>query len=194
VLDLLWAGISIGFAVSIANSFEAEQAVALSLLLGTNLLTAGLFLSRRPARAVRGGIWPRTAAVASMVTVYLYESESTSPGSLAEIGARIFQLGVLLCFVATLNLGRNFAVMPSFRGLCTTGLYRVIRHPLYASYLIVDLGFLAQIPNALNGAVFVASLALLVARIRAEEQVLAPQPGYGTYCDATKYRLIPFVW
>lgn len=77
----------------------------------------------------------------------------------------------------------------------STGPYGMVRHPMYASVLLifllspVALGSLwAVIPMVL-----VASL--IVIRIRDEEQLLVRElPGYNEYMQQVKFRLIPFVW
>lgn len=77
----------------------------------------------------------------------------------------------------------------------STGPYAVIRHPLYSATVLIY-GFA---PMALGSywALLPAALfpALLVARIRNEEQVLRRDlDGYADYCRTVRYRLIPGVW
>ena len=193
-LDFLWAAASVGLAVETIQTMPAHRTAGVLLFLAIHTLTAILFLVRRPARAVPPGTASRAIAVASMLTVYLFDLDCAGDGPAAALGVWFVQIGTLLCLAATLNLGRNFAVMPSYRGLSTRGLYGIVRHPLYAAYLLVDLGFLAQAPSVANGTVFVASLGLLLARIAVEEELLAHQPSYEGYRAVTKYRLVPLVW
>ena len=77
----------------------------------------------------------------------------------------------------------------------STGPYRLVRHPLYSSTLLL----VSAMPLALGSyvaAVFVLPLvALLVMRIRAEERFLSNGlPGYAAYMQATPKRLIPGIW
>jgi protein-S-isoprenylcysteine O-methyltransferase Ste14 len=77
----------------------------------------------------------------------------------------------------------------------STGPYRLVRHPLYSSTLLL----VSAMPLALGSyvaAVFVLPLvALLVIRIRAEERFLSNGlPGYAAYMQATPKRLIPGIW
>lgn len=76
-----------------------------------------------------------------------------------------------------------------------TGLYGVVRHPMY---LAVTLLFLT-IPLVLGSwpcfVLFLCTPALLVVRIRNEEQVLVRGlPGYTEYQQRVRWRLIPFIW
>ena len=76
-----------------------------------------------------------------------------------------------------------------------TGLYGVVRHPMYLGVLVLFL----SMPLVLGSAVAVVPFLLvpwvLVKRIRNEEQVLETGlPGYGDYRKKVKYRLIPFLW
>jgi protein-S-isoprenylcysteine O-methyltransferase Ste14 len=77
----------------------------------------------------------------------------------------------------------------------STGLYGIIRHPMYAGVIIMYL----PTPISLGsywGLIPVATIPLaLVLRIINEEKVLNQDlPGYKEYCQKTKYRLIPFLW
>ncbi len=76
-----------------------------------------------------------------------------------------------------------------------TGLYGVVRHPMYLGLLALFL----SMPLVLGSAVAVVPFLLipwvLVKRIRNEEQVLeAGLPGYADYRKKVKYRLLPFLW
>lgn len=77
----------------------------------------------------------------------------------------------------------------------STGLYGVVRHPMYLGVLIMFLftpialgSYWAVIPFA-----FIP--ALLVLRILNEEKVLSDNlQGYKEYCQKTRYRLLPKIW
>jgi len=77
----------------------------------------------------------------------------------------------------------------------STGLYGVVRHPMYLGVLIMFLptpialgSYWALIP-------FAVLPVLLILRILNEEKVLSNNlQGYKEYCQKTKFRLIPFIW
>ena len=77
----------------------------------------------------------------------------------------------------------------------STGPYAIVRHPMYASALIMLVGMALSLNSAWGvlGAIGIESLIAL--RIRGEEQVLRDGlPGYVEYTRKVRYRLIPYVW
>ena len=56
----------------------------------------------------------------------------------------VMVVGLLVQFAAKLTLARSFGLVPAHRGLKMSGPYRIVRHPMYAGYLIMQVGFLAQ--------------------------------------------------
>ena len=79
--------------------------------------------------------------------------------------------------------------------LISTGLYSIVRHPMYIGVLIMFI----PTPIALGSYWGLIPFALLpvslVLRILNEEKVLSDNlKGYKEYCQKTRYRLIPFIW
>ena len=79
--------------------------------------------------------------------------------------------------------------------IITTGLYAIVRHPMYIGVLIMFI----PTPIALGSFWGLIPFALLpvslVLRILNEEKVLSDNlKGYKEYCQKTRYRLIPFIW
>ncbi len=79
--------------------------------------------------------------------------------------------------------------------IISTGLYGIVRHPMYVGVLIMFI----PTPIALGSYWGLIPFALLpvslVLRILNEEKVLAENlNGYKEYCQKTKFRLIPFIW
>ena len=75
------------------------------------------------------------------------------------------------------------------------GLYGVVRHPMYAVTLVLFLSMPLVLGSAPAFLVFLAYPAIIVRRIRNEEEVLARDlPGYAEYMQKVKWRMIPFIW
>ena len=76
-----------------------------------------------------------------------------------------------------------------------TGLYGVVRHPMYMSTLFLFLAMPLVLGSVISFAVMLIYIPIIVMRIRNEEKVLAKGlPGYEEYMRKVKYRIIPFIW
>ncbi|HZX21544.1 MAG TPA: isoprenylcysteine carboxylmethyltransferase family protein, partial [Clostridia bacterium] len=76
-----------------------------------------------------------------------------------------------------------------------TGLYGIVRHPLYSATLLLFLAVPIILGSVYSFIVFLTYPALLVKRILNEEKVLeAGLAGYVDYKKSVKYRLIKFIW
>jgi len=107
----------------------------------------------------------------------------------------ILQLGGTAAAVYCLiTLGRSFGIVAANRGLQTRGPYRIVRHPIYACYLVVALGYLLENPSHWNAVIVGAFMAAQVLRIREEESCLVQDPGYVAYRKRVQWRLVPFLF
>ena len=52
--------------------------------------------------------------------------------------------GIVISFAGLLSLNKSFGLLASNRGIRTTGMYRYIRHPLYAGYILTNVSFMIQ--------------------------------------------------
>jgi len=76
-----------------------------------------------------------------------------------------------------------------------TGLYGIVRHPMYAVTTILFLSMPLVLGSWIAFGIFLLYPALLVKRIRGEEALLAAElPGYTDYQKKVKYRMFPFIW
>ena len=77
----------------------------------------------------------------------------------------------------------------------STGLYGIVRHPMYAVTLLLFLAIPWVLGSPLSFPLFLLYPFLIVKRIKNEEKVLTEElPGYREYKGKVKYRLIPFIW
>lgn len=76
-----------------------------------------------------------------------------------------------------------------------SGLYGVVRHPMYTATIFLFLSMPIVLGSALSFVIFLAYPAVTAKRIGNEEKVLEEElKGYTEYKERVKYRLIPFVW
>lgn len=107
------------------------------------------------------------------------------------LGAALMVSGLLISIWAKLTLRRSFGLTAANRGVVHAGPYSFVRHPMYAGYILVDCGFLLVNPLAWNAGVYLITIVTLVARVLAEEKVLARDPAYAAFMERTRYRLAP---
>ena len=119
-----------------------------------------------------------------------------SPGDVASptVGLVLVTLAAGLSFVSLLTMGRLFGVRPALRGLVTSGPYRFIRHPMYLSYMLADIGYNLQEWNFVTLLLVLVGWMSLVYRIQAEERVLSQHPEWSAYVALVRYRLFPCLW
>jgi len=76
-----------------------------------------------------------------------------------------------------------------------TGLYGVVRHPMYASTLLLFLSMPLVLGSPVSFVILLCYIPLIAKRIRNEEAVLSKGlTGYAAYCARVRYRLIPTIW
>ncbi len=142
--------------------------------------------------------WPTSLAVVISYTypyaqiIYLNSVEGNV--AWADGGTALVTFSAFLSLAALLSIGKRFGVRPALRGLTVNGPYRLVRHPMYLSYFIADIGYLLQEWNV--GAVLIAAAgwASLVYRIYAEERMLAQHSDWVAYVGRVRRRLVPGLW
>ncbi len=76
-----------------------------------------------------------------------------------------------------------------------TGLYGLIRHPMYGATLLLFLAMPLVLGSLYSFVIFLAYPFIIVKRIIGEEQFLEKElEGYVEYKQKVRYRLIPFIW
>ena len=76
-----------------------------------------------------------------------------------------------------------------------TGLYGVVRHPMYMSTLLLFLSMPLVLGSVISFVIMLLYIPIISKRIRNEEQVLERGlEGYTDYEKRVRYRVIPFVW
>lgn len=149
---------------------------------------------RRPTNTIslRAGDWA-LAFTATVAPLLVMPAQNAMPA----FGA----LGVFLLFVgngwqawAKLILRRSFGITPANRGIKSSGPYRFMRHPMYAGYLVVQIGVLVVMFSWWNLLVYAVGWAAQVKRVLAEERLLLTDEAYRGYAAQVRWRLIPGVF
>jgi protein-S-isoprenylcysteine O-methyltransferase Ste14 len=113
------------------------------------------------------------------------------------IGRTFFYLGLGIALWAAISLGPNLTPMPKPKQngeLIQTGLYRVVRHPIYFGVILLCFGWAATVQNWYTLIVTIALLIFFDIKSRKEEEWLLEKfPDYKTYQQRTK-KLIPLIY
>ncbi len=152
------------------------------------------YLIRRPARAVsrRPADW--LLAFGGTFGGVLFRPVGAHLAWGVTAGYVVQLLGLTFCVGSFLTLGRSFGFVAADRGLVRRGPYAVVRHPIYASYLLLQSGYLLQSLSLRNAIVMVVASGCNVGRAIAEDRLLATNGQYDGYRRAVRWRLVPGVW
>jgi protein-S-isoprenylcysteine O-methyltransferase Ste14 len=102
--------------------------------------------------------------------------------------------GIIMMLVTIRHLGRSFSLVPQARSVVQTGPYRWIKHPLYLAEEIAIVGAVLQFLNPVTVFILVVHIGIQVCRILYEEDLLRRTcPEYASY-EASRWRLIPYIW
>lgn len=199
-----------------AGTFDYWQGWAFIAVFAIATLLPSIYLAVRNPEALRRrmqagpGAETRTAqkiisvvafgSLAAMIVVSALDFRfgwSTVPAAVSLLGDALVALGLGIAMLVTIQNGYAAAnvTVESGQQLTTTGLYGLVRHPMYFGNVIMMVG----LPLALGsywGLLFVLlGLIVLALRIGDEEQLLTEElAGYREYAAKVHYRLVPGVW
>ncbi|NTV65162.1 MAG: isoprenylcysteine carboxylmethyltransferase family protein [Oscillochloris sp.] len=181
------------FAMSAFLTWRQTGQVQMLLLAIQEGLLIGMIITRRRSTDVsRSWVDALIALIGTAAPLFQRAGGWTTP-LLEELGFAIQIIGLVLSIIAVSSLGRSFGILAANRGVKTNGLYRLVRHPLYGSYLFSYIGFLLGNLSLVNLAAILFALFCQYLRARAEEQVLLRDPAYQAYASQVRYRFIPFL-
>ncbi|MBE6747596.1 MAG: isoprenylcysteine carboxylmethyltransferase family protein [Ruminococcaceae bacterium] len=122
---------------------------------------------------------------------------NTLPKSIVIIASVIFLVAYIL-YAEVLRentyLSRTVELQENQK-VIDTGLYSIVRHPMYSVTLLLFLSMPLVLGSAFSFLIFLAYPFIIAKRIKNEEEFLEKElNGYREYKQKVKYRLIPFVW
>jgi protein-S-isoprenylcysteine O-methyltransferase Ste14 len=199
-----------------AGTFNYWQAWVFLVVVGLSAWAPSIYLLRRNPVALQGRMRggptaeARTAqkvviaalylSLAAMVVVSVLDHRfdwSPVPTTICLVGDVLVAvgLGVVGLVIIQNSYAASTVRVQAGQQVVSTGLYRMVRHPMYTGNVIMMVG----IPLALGsywGLVFVVpGLVVLAVRIRDEEKLLQDElTGYREYTRSVRYRLAPGMW
>jgi len=199
-----------------AGTFDYWQAWAFIAIFTVITTSPKIYLAvRRPevlARRVRSGPAAKTRPAqkfASIAYLLLFASiavisaldhrfgPSAVPPAVVGVGFVLVALGLgIAMFVVLQNSYASSTVrVEADQELVSTGLYRLVRHPMYFGVLTAMAGTPLALGSYSGLVIVVPALATFVFRLQDEEQLLrAELAGYPEYSDQVRSRLVPLLW
>src|SRR5262245_4123001 len=178
-------------AVRFGADFLATGRVTGLLLLVSEMLVVVLTVVRRSAAAVDRSLRARLLTTLSMLGPPLLQPAQVAALLPQSVTVAASIVGLAIVIAGKITLGRSFGLMPANRGIVSSGVYRIVRHPIYLGYLITHVAFLFATPSAWNIAALVAADAALLLRAVCEEQTLSRDLRYRAYQQIVRWRVCP---
>ena len=119
------------------------------------------------------------------------------PNRIVYAATALFLLGYIL-YAEVLRenayLSRTVEVQENQK-VIDTGLYGIVRHPMYMSTFILFLSMPLVLGSVISFVIMLLYIPIIAKRIRNEEQVLEKGLiGYSDYKKRVKYKVVPYVW
>ncbi len=196
-----------------AGTFRWPNAWLLLALLGIPALITGAVLLRRAPelleKRLRTGESDPVQKKLVFLSLILASAALTAAGLNFRYGGLLFPNGAVIIGAALLSAGyllyaetlrenhylsRTVECGPDQK-VIQTGVYRFVRHPMYAAALIIFLAIPLILASPVSLAVSLLFLPIIVLRIKNEEKLLAERlEGYAAYKTKVKWRLLPRIW
>lgn len=122
---------------------------------------------------------------------------SPLPAGVSILGDGLVALGLLVNLLVLRQNSYGSANIQTMEGqkVISTGLYALVRHPMYMGLLGMMIGVPLALDSLLGLAVLALIMPILIWRILDEEKFLKRDlPGYAEYMQKVRFRLVPYVW
>jgi protein-S-isoprenylcysteine O-methyltransferase Ste14 len=122
---------------------------------------------------------------------------SKVPTAVCVIGEVLVATGLCLGMLTIVQNSYTAATVRIEEGqtLASTGLYKFVRHPMYAGNVLLMTGIPLALGSYWGLLILLPGTLILVFRILDEEKMLTQElPGYSEYKQHVHYRLVPYVW
>lgn len=199
-----------------AGTFNYWQAWVFAATLALTTIVPTIYIARTNPAALRRrvrsgpGAEARTlqkfviigwmSSVFAMMAFSAYDHRvgwSHVPARVCVLGDVVAAVGLGLTMLVVIQNGYAAATVTVETGqpVVTTGVYSVVRHPMYVGGLVMMIGIPPALGSYWGLAFILPGVASLVFRILDEETLLAQElAGYREYTRRVRYRLMPGVW
>jgi len=97
----------------------------------------------------------------------------------------------VIVVIARIELGRNIGLVPAQRKLITSGIYGLVRHPIYAGGFVLIISVMLRSYSPLNAVLFSLGMLWFAIKSVVEENFLRSDPEYAAYMQRVRWRWVP---
>ncbi len=199
-----------------AGTFDYWQAWVFIVVFIVGTMAPTVYLAAKYPDALQrrmtSGPWNETRLAQKLITVGLLLSVvaagvisaldhrfgwSTVPTPVVVAGNVLVLGGLLIAEVVVIqnNYAAATITVEAEQPVVSTGLYGIVRHPMYVGALIMMVGMPLALASYWGLLTIIPGVGVFVARITDEEKALREElDGYDAYTEKVHYRLLPGVW
>lgn len=154
---------------------------------------AWVVLVRQKHVSINHNPWQQLIALIAFFSGIAFIGEPSSEQPLLSlISQALLLIASLLGLLSIFHLKDSFGILIAYRSIKTQGLYRYVRHPMYATDILLRIGYLVSHFNPITMLLFALSTGCYAYRAILEEDFLSSQTDtYMTYKKQVPYRFIP---
>jgi protein-S-isoprenylcysteine O-methyltransferase Ste14 len=172
----------------------ASKNVDAALLVISESLGVFLILTRRFAKTISTHPLDWVLSLIAVNAPLLAAPAAAGAFIPSQVATTVMFAGMIIQISAKIALWGSYGLVPANRGVKTRGPYRFLRHPMYAGYTLIHIGFLLGFPSLRNSLLFFTVFLVEVARLMREELILNRDPLYREYAIRVGYRLLPGIF
>lgn len=153
--------------------------------------------TRTTQKVVMAASWSSLAAMLALSALDHRFGWSRAPAAVCLAGDVLVAVGLGVMMLVVVQNSHAAATIRVEAGqkVISTGLYGLVRHPMYTGNVIMMIGFSLALGSYWGLLFVLPGLGVLAWRIRDEEKLLSEElDGYREYTRKVRYRLVPCMW
>jgi protein-S-isoprenylcysteine O-methyltransferase Ste14 len=179
-------------ALSFYHNYVATQKLSSLFYLVFEITIILFLLVRKIPREVSNNFEDWLYAVSGTLSSLLFRPLENPHESNVLVAMQL--VGMFVSYAGLVSLNKSLGIVPANRGIKQGGIFKYIRHPLYAGYIITYFAFCLQNPTTYNALILAIFVGLTLSRIKREERFLLQDASYAAYTQKVKWRILPLVW
>jgi len=190
LLCLFWGYLTFVSSQDLLESFNHTELMWLIY----NVTISFLFLVRTRPSVVSMNVVHWAIALITSFSGFFFEQGAGWTPILSLSGDILISFAILLGIITATVLGRSYDFLPALRLAKTKYVYQFVRHPMYASSIIIKLGYFLKNISIYNFVLLIIIIVLYDRRGRYEEDIMSTDNAYVGYLQKVKYRFIPGIY